>query len=221
MTGGEAEESSDGASSLEIEEVWLRLLENVVHRMGEDDRTRSSSSLHDESQKKPIKAGWRGEILLLLARLIDRSSRPQTLLQAAHVLLRVSLLPQSQPTTPSLSTVHAKLFDRLHALEGSVVASPAGPEDSEGDRQAVEGEELWTSERVLENGGLGPGEAWSGTVRALWMMAIKLGVERPGSAEGVKRELMERLSGRVMCAGGELGGWVRREWVQSRVVENN
>ncbi|CDZ97889.1 Uncharacterized conserved protein [Phaffia rhodozyma] len=203
----------DNGTTLQMEEIWLRLLVNVVQRMGEDDVARAvASSSSSEEQRKLPKASWRGEVLALIFKLIGSSSSPQALFVASQVLLRLSLLPASQPSNPTVSKVNKELFSKLHLVEAGLAGKP-----STVTAKGEEGE-LWTSEKILVPGGIKSGEAWSATVEAIWRVAMSLGVKTEQNPDGVETGIMERLSGRVMCTGGEIGSWIRREWVRSKVI---
>ena len=129
----------------------------------------------------------------------------QTLHLASAILLRLSLLPPAisapTPTLPSLITLVA---DKLFALESTISsASLASP---------TARSTLWASETLFVPTKVAEGAAWTGTVESLWRATLQVG------AGEVEAGTMERLSGRVMVqGGGEVGGWVRREWVATRI----
>lgn len=67
-------EEAKGAVEVEMEEVWMRLVENVVVHMGAEDTKRAEEKTEDGAVKVG-KASWRGEVGGLIARAVKGTSQ--------------------------------------------------------------------------------------------------------------------------------------------------
>ena len=77
--GNGAEKKAGEEPTMEMEEVWMRLVENVVVNLGEEDRKRAQEkkdgAVEGQESGKVGKASWRGEVLGLVGRAVKGSGQ--------------------------------------------------------------------------------------------------------------------------------------------------
>lgn len=128
---------------------------------------------------------------------------------ASSILIRLSLLPVSLTApTPDLPALLALVSSTLFTLETTLSSSSAA--SSPPARSTA-----WTSEDIYSapSSTQAAGALWTSASENLWRTALSLGPAK------VAKSLMERLSGRALAGPGELGPWVRREWLRVRAGE--